>query len=73
MVTPVGDLMVVTPVALAGICLGSRLGVAFTILEMRYNKPTTSVVSLGFVRNMFSRNTACRNTITVIVNEDGDE
>lgn len=63
MVTPVGDLMVVTSVALAGICLGSRLGVALTVVEMRHSKPTTSVVSLGFEYNMLGRNNAYRDYV----------
>ena len=61
MVTPVGDLMVVTSVAFAGICLDSRLGTAFTVVEMRHSKPTTSVVSSEFVGNMLGRNNAYRN------------
>ncbi len=50
--------MVVTSVALAGTCLGSRFGTAFTAVKMARSKPTARVVNLQFVRDMFSRNNA---------------
>ena len=50
--------MVVTSVALAGTCLGSRFGTAFTAVKMARSKPTASVVKLQFARDMLSRNNA---------------
>ena len=50
--------MVVTSVALAGICLGSRFGTAFTVVEMKESKLTASAVYLQFVRSMLSGNKA---------------
>lgn len=61
MVTPVGDWIVITSVALAGICLESRLGTAFTALEMKASKPTTSVVNLGLLGNMLVKDKVYRS------------
>ena len=61
MVTPVGDWIVVTSVALAGICLGSRLGTACTVVEIKPSKPTASVVNLGFPENILGKDKAYRS------------
>ena len=53
--------MVVTSVALAGICLFSRLGTAFTVVVTAKSKPTTRVVNLRLSSNMLGRNIACHN------------
>lgn len=53
--------MVVTSVALAGICLGSRLGTAFTVVKKEESKPTASAVNLRLSENMLGRNNACRS------------
>ena len=73
MVTPVGDLMVVTSVALAGICLCSRLGTAFTVVVTTKSKPTTSVVNLRPSSNMLGRNTAFHNSEKLNENENESE
>lgn len=56
-----GDWIVITSVALAGICLGSRLGTAFTVVEIKPSKPTTSVVNLSFLGNMLGNDKAYRS------------
>ena len=57
-VTPVGDLMVVTSVAFAGICLGSRSGPAFTVEGIKESRVTASTVIWEFARNMLGKNEA---------------
>ena len=61
MVTPVGDLIVITSVALAGICLGSRLGAACTPVVIEDRKYTARVVYLRLLRNILGRNRVCHS------------
>ena len=51
MVTPVGDLIVFTPVAFAGTCLGSRLGNA-SVVKDEESKPKAREADLRLLRNM---------------------
>ena len=53
--------MVVTSVALAGTCLGSRPGPATTVVEKIESKATESAVDLRLVRNMLGRDNTYRD------------
>ena len=48
--------MVVTSVAFAGTCLGSRLGTAFTVVAIKESKLMPSIVTLRLSSNILSRN-----------------
>ena len=56
MVTPVGDLIVFTPVAFAGTCLGSRLGNA-SVVKDKESKPKAREADLRLLRNMMRART----------------